>query len=238
MNRRERRKGRAMYLLPLMLALTGMALLPLEWVLRINDFNSFQDLRQTMVHTLPILIYPVILLGLYVFRVPPKAARVFSLVSLAVTLLHLLVIFLCANRAATGLLVWIPGHTLLASLAALRSAVTAQSVLLFCSDAAMLLCNVCAIPGCLRYAAVKKKSDLRNAEFDRQAQAAGLYVPKTSRSQKQQQEEWQSDWQQSDAEPEAPFVSEEPTRVLPSQPVGSVPAEDQALLSAIDQLIE
>ena len=61
MNRRERRKGRTMYLLPLMLALTGLALLPLEWVLRINDFDSFLNLRQMVLQALPAVLYPLVL---------------------------------------------------------------------------------------------------------------------------------------------------------------------------------
>ena len=39
MNRRERRRGR-MYLLPLLLGLTGIALLVLEWVLRIQGADG------------------------------------------------------------------------------------------------------------------------------------------------------------------------------------------------------
>ena len=40
MNRRERRYGR-MYLLPLLLGLTGMALLVLQWGLRVKGFDEF-----------------------------------------------------------------------------------------------------------------------------------------------------------------------------------------------------
>lgn len=255
MNRRERRRGRTMYLLPLMLALTGLALLPLEWVLRINDFDSFLNLRQMVLQALPAVLYPLVLWGLYLFRVSPKTAKTFSLVSVGLTLAQLIVILLCARKPAAGLAAWIPGHALLRSVSALRGETTAQNVLLVCSDAAMLLTPFSAIFSCLRYAAVKKQSDARNADFEQRARAEGLYVPEEPKPRRraaaQPVEEWQSDW-----EPEAapvqtePELLDEPTRVLPDCSAlteqqteekaeeAALPQEDQTLLAAIDRLIE
>lgn len=166
MNRRERRYGR-MYLLPLLLALTGLALLPLEWVLRLSGFDAFGDLGQTMLHNILILIYPFILMVLFIFRVPPKTARIFSIVSLAIALAQLVLVLYCHKNAPHGFMLWVPGRMLLPHIDALKQVKNAQNVILTCSDACFVLCNLSAVFTCLIYAKVKTSSDKRNAEFDR-----------------------------------------------------------------------
>ncbi len=166
MNRRERRYGR-MYLLPLLLALTGLALLPLEWVLRLSGFDAFADLKQTMLHNAIILFYPLVLLLLYAFRISPKAARVFSIVSLGLMIAQLVVIFYCTSKMPRPLMQWVPGYMLMSHIFALQQVRNAQNILLTCSDLSFVLSNLSAIFTCLVYAKVKTRSDLRNAEFDR-----------------------------------------------------------------------
>ena len=166
MNRRERRYGR-MYLLPLLLALTGLALLPLEWVLRLSSFDAFGDLGQTVLHSSMILFYPLVLMLLFAVRVSPKTARVFCFVSLFLSLVQLIVALYCNRAAPYGLLLWVPGHMLMPHIHAAQQARTAQNILLVLSDASFLLSSLSAVITCLIYAKVKTHSDLRNAEFDR-----------------------------------------------------------------------
>lgn len=166
MNRRERRYGR-MYLLPLLLALTGLALLPLEWVLRLSGFDAFGDLAQTVIYNCLCVAYPLVLMFLFVFRVPPKVARIFAFVSLALALAQLIVVLYCNKNAPHDLLLWIPGHMLLPHINALKEVKNAQNVLLTASDACFVLSTLSAVGTCLIYAAVKIRSDKRNAEFDR-----------------------------------------------------------------------
>lgn len=167
MNRRERRYGR-MYLLPLLLALSAMSLLVLEWVLRLEGFDGFDELRQTMLRSSVSLIYPLVLMGLFVFRIPPKTARIFSIVSLVLLLTQLILVIYCNSHAVQGLMVWVPGHMLLRSIQNLQILRSAQNVLLTCADACFVLSNLSAVFSCLIYAAMKTRSDVRNAEFDRQ----------------------------------------------------------------------
>lgn len=166
MNRRERRWGR-MYLLPLLLALTGLALLPLEWVLRLEGFDAFGELKYTMIHNALIVVYPIILLLLYIFRTSPKTARVFSFVSLGLALLHLALVIYGAKHPAASVMAWVPGRSLIAHTQALAEAKTAQNILLISSDLCFLLTDLTAVFTCLVYASVKTRSDARNAEFDR-----------------------------------------------------------------------
>ncbi len=166
MNRRERRYGR-MYLLPLLLALTGLALLPLEWVLRLEGFDAFGELAQVMRLNWYIVIYPVILMFLYIFRIPPKVARILAYISLALALFQLGVVFCYKSQSPNGFLSWVPGCKLLSHIQALQLRRSAQNILLTCADACFLLCNLSAVFTCLIYADIKAKSDRRNAEFDR-----------------------------------------------------------------------
>ncbi len=166
MNRRERRWGR-MYLLPLLLALTALALLPLEWVLRLEGFDEFDELKYTIIHNAAIVGYPIVLMFLYLFRIPPKTARIFSFVSLGLALLHLGAVIYCAKNPAVPFMAWVPGQSLIAHVQTLKEAKTAQNILLTAADICFLLTNLVAVFTCLIYAAVKTRSDVRNAEFDR-----------------------------------------------------------------------
>ncbi len=166
MNQWERRWGR-MYLLPLLLALTGLAFLPLEWVLRLEDFDAFLELKNTMLHTAVIVVYPITLMFLYIFRISPKTARIFSFVSLGLALVHLSLVIYCAKHPDGSFLIWVPGQSLIAHVRSLKEAKTAQNILLTFSDICFLLTNLTAVGTCLVYASVKTRSDARNAEFDR-----------------------------------------------------------------------
>lgn len=166
MNRRERRYGR-MYLLPLLLALTGMSLLVLEWVLRIDGFGDFDELNQALLHCSLSLLYPMVLLFLYVFRISPKTARIVSLVSIVLLLIQLFFVIYCATHQAAGLMAWIPGHMLLRSIKQLQTVDSARNVLLTISDSCFVLSALTSVFTPLLYAYVKTRSDERNAEFDR-----------------------------------------------------------------------
>lgn len=186
MNRRERRYGR-MYLLPLLLALTGLALLVLEWVLRMEGFGGFEELDLTIRHNILSLLYPVVLMFLFVFRIPPKTARIFSIVSLGLSLLQFIFVLYCMKKAPTAFMLWIPGHMFLAHVQALQIIRSAQNVLLTCADACFILSSLSAVFTCLMYAYVKTYSDCRNAAFDRKYAylAQGVKEKPTSKQQKQ-----------------------------------------------------
>ncbi len=166
MNRCERRYGR-MYLLPLLLALTGLALLVLEWVLCLEGFGNFEELRLAMGHNILSLLYPIVLMFLFIFRIPPKTARIFSIVSLGLSLVQFILIIICMNKVPSAFFHWIPGHLFLAHVRALQLVRNAQNVLLTCADACFVISNLSAVFTCLMYAYVKTRSDCRNAEFDR-----------------------------------------------------------------------
>lgn len=166
MNRRERRYGR-MYLLPLLLALTGMSLLVLEWVLRIDGFGDFEELKQTLLHCTLSLLYPTVLLFLYAFRVSPKVAKIFSIVSIVLLLVQLFFVIYCATHQAIGLMAWIPGHMLLRSIKQLQTVENARNILLTLSDSCFVLSTLSTVFTTFLYAYVKTRSDERNAEFDR-----------------------------------------------------------------------
>ena len=166
MNRRERRYGR-MHLLPLLLALTGMSLLVLEWVLRIDGFGDFGELNQVLLHCSFSLLFPVVLMFLYVFRISPKLARIFTIVSVVLLLIQLFFVIYCATHQAVGLIAWIPGHMLLRSIKQLQMVKNAGNILLVLSDSCFVLSSLSAVFTTLLYSYVKTRSDERNAEFDR-----------------------------------------------------------------------
>lgn len=166
MNRRERRHGR-MYLLPLLLGLTGMALLALEWGLRLEGLDEFGALAATMRQTCVVLIYPAILFVLYVCRIPPKAARIVSLVSLALLIVQLAVVLHCSRHTPAGFSLIVPGHDLMNHIQALKWGKSASNILFTCADASFVLSTLSAVLSCLVYAFVKTRSDRRNEEFDR-----------------------------------------------------------------------
>jgi len=186
MNRRERRYGR-MYLLPLLLALTGLALLVLEWALRLEGFGGFEELDLSIRHNIFSLLYPAVLMFLFIFRIPPKTARIFSIVSLGLSLFQFIIVLYCKENAPKEFMLWIPGHMFLSHVQALQIIRNAQNVLLACSDACFILCNLSAVFTCLIYAYVKTRSESRNAEFDRKyAYLAHGSEKKSKRKQKKQ----------------------------------------------------
>ena len=188
MNRRERRRGR-MYLLPLLLGLTGIALLVLEWVLRLQGADGSAaldaalrvgDVDDVFLHggllpsllaairpALPILILPVILLILYLCRIPPKAARIAACVIAVLFLIHLIVVLQCGKHDPSAFALRVPGHSLLVSHRAMKAGRTVRSVLSFGADLCFLLSTFTAVCSTLIYSFVKARSDRRNAEFDR-----------------------------------------------------------------------
>ena len=188
MNRRERRRGR-MYLLPLLLGLTGMALLVLDWVLRLQGVDSsgaldaalrvgevdavflhgglLQSLLATIRPTLPILIYPLILLILYLVRIPPKVARVVTCLSLALFLVHLGAVIYCGKHDPTPFTLRFPGYDLLNHLRMAKADKTVRNILLAGADSAFVASTFTTVLSTLIYSFVKARSDRRNAEFDR-----------------------------------------------------------------------
>ena len=238
MDRRERRYGR-MYLLPLLLGLTGMALLMLEWVLQLHGAGSsgvldaalragsfkemllhndlFKALGATLRSNCVILIFPLILLVLYLIRIPPKAARIVAGVALALALFHLVVALYCGSHTPTSLCLKVPGYGLLANAKTLRTDKSFVNVLRTCSDAAFVLSSVSSIFSCLIYSYVKARSDRRNAAFDQRnaylirpgldAETPKLPEPEPDREEPELMEP-------ESPEPELPTVSDEPTRVL------------------------
>ena len=188
MNRRERRRGR-MFLLPLLLGLTGIALLVLEWVLllqgadgsgaldaalRVGDVDDvflhgglLPSLLSAIRPNLTILILPAILLILYLCRIPPKAARIAACAVFALFLVHLIVVIQCGKHDPSAFALRVPGHDLLIHYRAVKSEKTVRGILLAAADLCFVLSTFTAVCSTLIYSFVKARSDKRNAEFDR-----------------------------------------------------------------------
>lgn len=166
MNRRERRLGR-LYLLPLLLGLTGISLLVLEWVLRLEGFDAFGELKGTVVHCLPCLVYPLVLLVLYIAKVSPKVGRVFCFVSLGLTLLLLVLAYTAREAGPQGGLIWFPGASLFYHRNQLKLFPSFGAKLLFWSDLCFVSGYLSAVFTCTLYAFMKTKSIARNEAFDR-----------------------------------------------------------------------
>ena len=213
MNRRERRYGR-MYLLPLLLGLTGMALLVLEWGLHITGFNEFGELDAAMKRTVVIVAYPLLLMLLYAVRIPPKAARVAALVSLAVALFHVAVVLYCGKHSPTPLCLKVPGYELMGHVKALQANKSARNVLLTCSDAAFVLSSISAVFTCLIYSLVKASSERRNAAFAQR----NAYLINTAPAAAAAAPEAQTEEAPPRKVIEPPVVTDEPTRVLELPP--------------------
>ena len=231
MNRRERRYGR-MYLPPLLLGLTGIALLVLAWVLEVQSAGgagaldsalragSFRDvflhsglLKSLGARVRPscvILILPAIRLVLYLIRIPPKYARIAAGVSLALALFHLVIALYCGSHTPTPLCLRVPGYGLLANAKTLRTDKSFGNVLLTCSDAAFVLSSVSGIFSCLVYSFVKAHSDRRNAAFDQR----NAYLIRPALGAEPLPEPEPAEPEPETAEPVLPTVSDEPTRVL------------------------
>ena len=236
MDRRERRYGR-MYLLPLLLGLTGMALLMLEWVLQLHGAGSsgvldaalragsfkdvllhndlFKALGATLRSSCVILIFPLVLLVLYLIRIPPKAARIVAGVALALALFHLVIALYCGSHAPTSLCLKVPGYGLLANAKTLRRDKSFVNVLHTCSDAAFVLSTVSSIFTCLVYSFVKARSERRNAAFDeRNAYLIRPSLEAEAPESTEPEPEYPESAEAESANTDPTMVSDEPTRVL------------------------
>ncbi len=233
MNRRERRHGR-MFLLPLLLGLSGIALLVLEWVLQLRGsgsgvldaamragsfkeiFGFLKSLGAILRPNLVILVLPLILLVLYLIRIPPKAARIASLVLLAAALFHVIVVLYCGGHAPNALFRKVPGYGLLAHAKNMRLNKNADSALLTFADAAFVLSTVSSVFTCLIYSLVKARSEERNEAFDqRNAYLINAGSPAPAVRDVPAPAPAVSD---SPAVSDGPAVSDEPTRVLELPP--------------------
>ena len=228
MNRRERRHGR-MFLLPLLLGLSGIALLVLEWVLQLQAsgsgvldaamrassfkeiFGFLKTLDAVVRPNCVIFILPLILLVLYLVRIPPKFARIASLVLLAAALFHVIVVLYCGKHNPTALFRRIPGCGLLAHAKSMRLNKSVDSALLTFADAAFVLSTVSSVFTCLIYSLVKARSEERNEAFDQRN--AYLINPASPAAPAPQDIP-----EPAPAEPDLPAVSDEPTRVLDLPP--------------------
>ena len=226
MNRRERRYGR-MYLLPLLLGLTGIALLVLEWVLQLHGSGASGPLdaalragsfRDVFLHSgllksldavvrpnLVILIFPLLLLALYLIRIPPKVSRIVIGAALLVALFHVAVVLYCGKHDPTPLCLKVPGYGLLAHLRSAQVDKRFIKILPASADGAFVLSSVSTVFTCLAYTLAKAHSERRNAAFD----ARNAYLIGTAAA--------PAEPELPEPEPEAhevPDVSDEPTRVL------------------------
>ena len=237
MNRRERRYGR-MYLLPLLLGLTGIALLVLEWVLQLHGSGSsgaldsalragsFRDvfLHNGLLKSLGavvrpncvILIFPLLLLVLYLIRIPPKVGRIVIGAALVVALLHVAVVLYCGKHDPTALCLKFPGYGLLGHLRSARVDKRFIKILPACADGAFVLSSVSSVFTCLAYTLAKAHSERRNAAFDARnaylinAGQAKYAVPAPEPEPELPEPEFEA--------PAVPDVSDEPTRVLELPP--------------------
>ncbi len=233
MNRRERRYGR-MFLLPLLLGLTGIALLVLAWVLELHGTgasgaldsalraSSFRDvfLHSGLLKSLGavvrpncvILILPALLLLLYLIRIPPKYARYAVGLCLAVALFHVAVVLYCGKHAPSALCLKVPGYDLLRHLRSARVDKRFINVLPACADGAFLLSSISAVFTSLIYCFVKARSERRNAAFDARnaylinAGAQAYAVPAPAQEPEPAPEP--------EADPSPPAVPDERPRVL------------------------
>ena len=118
MNAKERKRAKLMYRFPLLLALTGLVLLLLQWALGFASMDAFGELLPLVQRNWYILVLPVALLLLYLFRAPVAAAYGGAAVGAVLFLIQLVVSFLLRRSGgdAAGLAAWIPGHGLFSSL--------------------------------------------------------------------------------------------------------------------------
>ena len=164
MNAKERERAKLMYRFPLLLALTGLALLLLHWALGFASMDAFGELlplaRQRNWY---ILVLPVALLLLYLFRAPVAAAYGGAAVGAVLLLIQLVVSFLLRRSGgdAMGLAAWIPGHGLFSSLQVLAAQVSAASILAFAADLALVLCNASTIFSCMGYVSALRQATER-----------------------------------------------------------------------------
>lgn len=163
MNAKERKRAKLMYRFPLLLALTGLVLLLLHWVLGFSSMDAFGELLPLVRRNWYILVLPVVLLLLYLFRAPVAAAYGGAAVGAVLFLIQLVVSFLLRRSGgdAVGLAAWIPGHGLFSSLQALAAQVSAASILAFAADLALVLCNASIIFSCMGYVSALRQATER-----------------------------------------------------------------------------
>ena len=139
MTYKERKRARLMYLFPLMLALTGLALLFFEWALSFEDLNALQDLKFLLQHNWCILLLPIILMILCLIRIPPLGAYIAAGGAAVLFLLQLIVAFLMRNSGADSFAAWIPGNALFAAIQAVKGGWTLSNGVSFFAQLCMLL---------------------------------------------------------------------------------------------------
>lgn len=162
MNAKERKRAKLMYRFPLLLALTGLVLL-LQWALGFASMDAFGELLPLVQRNWYILVLPVALLLLYLFRAPVAAAYGGAAVGAVLFLIQLVVSFLLRRSGgdAMGLAAWIPGHGLFSSLQVLAAQVSAASILAFATDLALVLCNASTIFSCMGYVSALRQATER-----------------------------------------------------------------------------
>lgn len=165
MTYKERKRARLMYLFPLMLALTGLALLFFEWALSFDDLNALQDLKLLLQHNWFILLLPLILMILCAIRVPPLGAYIAAGVAALLFLVQLVVAFLLGRSggAAAGLAAWIPGNALFAAIRSVKDGWTLAGGVQLFAHLCLVLTNLSAVFSCLGYVRVKTLSDRRRS---------------------------------------------------------------------------
>ena len=164
MNAQERTRAKLMYRCPLLLALTGLVLLLLQWALGFASMDAFGELLPLVQRNWYILVLPVaLLLLLYLFRAPVAAAYGGAAVGAVLFLIQLVVSFLLRRSGgdAMGLAAWIPGHGLFSSLQVLAAQVSAASILAFAADLALVLCNASTIFSCMGYVSALRQATER-----------------------------------------------------------------------------
>ncbi len=179
MNAKERKRAKLMYRFPLLLALTGLVLLLLQWALGFASMDAFSELLPLVRRNWYILVLPVALLLLYLFRAPVAAAYCGAAVGAVLFLIQLVVSFLLRRSGgdAVGLAAWIPGHGLFSSLQALAAQVSAARILAFAADLALVLCNASAIFSCMGYISALRQATERAAQRQARQDAEKEFSP-------------------------------------------------------------
>lgn len=174
MTYKERKRARLMYLFPLMLALTGLALLFFEWALAFDDLNALQDLKAIFQHNWYILILPLALMILCAVRVPPLGAYIAAGVAALLFLIQLVIAFLLGSSGgnAAGLVALVPGNALFVAIRAIKDGWTLSGGVRLFAHLSLVLSNLSAVFSCMYYVRVKTMSDRRRANLAKPAAAA------------------------------------------------------------------
>ena len=179
MTYKERKRARLMYLFPMMLALTGLALLFFEWALSFDDLNALQDLKALLQHNWYILILPVILMILCAIRIPPLGAYIAAGTAALLFLIQLIVAFLLGRSggAAAGLVAWTPGNGLFVAIRSVKDGWTLSGGTALFAHLCLMLTNLSAVFSCLYYVRIKNLSDRRRAQAAQPVGAAAESDP-------------------------------------------------------------